>query len=57
MIGTAEGLAHLGEGPVWVAGGNSATALANSAPDRARVVLDAHEAIRALIDGRTDEED
>ena len=47
----AEGLAHLGDGPVWVAGGNARLAEANSAPDRARVVLDAHDAVRALIDG------
>ena len=47
----AEGLEHLGDGPIWVAGGNAETARANSASDRARVVLGAHEAIRALIDG------
>jgi len=47
----AEGLAHLADGPVWVAGGNAPRAEANSAPDRARVVLESHEAIRALIAG------
>lgn len=47
----AEGLAHLADGPVWVAGGNVGRAEANSAPDRSRVVLESHEAIRALIAG------
>lgn len=47
----AEGLAHLGDGPVFVAGGNAGRAEANSAPDRARVVLQSHEAIKALIAG------
>lgn len=47
----AEGLAHLGDGPVWVAGGNGSQAQANSAPDRSRVVLETHEAIKALIAG------
>ncbi|MHA3020672.1 SDR family NAD(P)-dependent oxidoreductase [Mycobacterium sp. BMJ-28] len=47
----AEGLAHLIDGPVWVAGGNEAAALTNSAPDRARVVLESHETIKALIAG------
>jgi uncharacterized protein len=47
----AEGLAHLADGPVYVAGGNAARAEASSAPDRARVVLESHEAIKALIAG------
>jgi uncharacterized protein len=47
----AEGLAHLADGPVWVAGGNAARAESNSAPDRARVVLEAHKAIAALVAG------
>ncbi|AKK30553.1 SDR family oxidoreductase [Mycobacterium sp. EPa45] len=47
----AEGLAHLADGPVWVAGGNAERAQANSTPDRARVVLESHEAIKALIAG------
>jgi short-subunit dehydrogenase len=47
----AEGLAHLADGPVYVAGGNADRAQANSAPDRARVVLESHEAIKALIAG------
>lgn len=47
----AEGLAHLADGPVWVAGGNADRAEANSAPDRSRVVLETHQAIAALIAG------
>ncbi|WP_066896898.1 SDR family NAD(P)-dependent oxidoreductase [Mycolicibacterium houstonense] len=47
----AEGLAHLADGPVWVAGGNAERAEANSAPDRSRVVLETHRAIAALIAG------
>lgn len=44
-----EGLDHLGDGPVFVAGGNGSRAALNSAPDRARVVLEADEAIRELV--------
>lgn len=47
----AEGLAHLADGPVWVAGGNARQAVANSAPDRSRVVLESHQTIAALIAG------
>ncbi|TVY04938.1 SDR family NAD(P)-dependent oxidoreductase [Mycolicibacterium porcinum] len=47
----AEGLEHLADGPVWVAGGNADRAEANSAPDRSRVVLETHRAIAALIAG------
>jgi short-subunit dehydrogenase len=47
-----EGLLHLGDGPVVVAGGNADRAEANSAPDRARVVLETHEAIRELLNLR-----
>ncbi|MED5810984.1 SDR family NAD(P)-dependent oxidoreductase [Mycolicibacterium sp. 050232] len=47
----AEGLAHLADGPVWVAGGNADRATANSAADRSRVVLETHRAIAALIEG------
>lgn len=47
----AEGLAHLADGPVWVAGGNARQAVANSDPDRSRVVLEAHQTIAALIAG------
>ena len=45
----AEGLAQLADGPVYVAGGNAARAEANSAPDRGRVVLESHEAIKTLV--------
>jgi short-subunit dehydrogenase len=43
-----EGLDHLPDGPVLVAGGNAGQAEANSAPDRARVVREVHEAIQEL---------
>ena len=39
----------MADGPVFVAGGNSPRAAMNSAPDRARVVLEADEAIRELV--------
>ncbi|MBB2993718.1 short-subunit dehydrogenase [Mycolicibacterium iranicum] len=45
----AEGLAHLADGPIFIAGGNDATAELNSAPDRARVVLESHEKILELV--------
>jgi short-subunit dehydrogenase len=48
-----EGLDHLADGPVFVAGGNAEQAVANSAPDRARVVLEVHEAIQELTRLRT----
>jgi short-subunit dehydrogenase len=48
-----EGLDHLADGPVYVAGGNAERAAANSAPDRARVVLEVHEAIQELTRLRT----
>jgi short-subunit dehydrogenase len=44
-----EGLDHLGDGPVHVAGGNAEQAARNSGPDRARIVLDSHLAIQRLI--------
>ena len=47
-----EGLDHIADGPVFVAGGNAERAVANSAPDRARVVLEVHEAIRELVNLR-----
>ncbi|MGV0746465.1 SDR family NAD(P)-dependent oxidoreductase [Mycolicibacterium sp. XJ870] len=49
----AEGLAHLADGPVYVAGGNASTAAANSGPDRAAVVLGAHKRIHSLLNRRT----
>lgn len=45
----AEGLAHLGDGPVWVAGGNAEAAAARSGPDRAALVAEAHESSRRLL--------
>jgi uncharacterized protein len=47
-----EGLDHIADGPVLVAGGNAESAVVNSAPDRARVVLETHEAIRELMNLR-----
>lgn len=47
-----EGLDNIANGPVVVAGGNAERAVANSAPDRARVVLEVHEAIRELVNLR-----
>lgn len=44
-----EGLDHLGDGPVWIAGGNAKTAEIRNGPDRATVVLRSHEAMRKLI--------
>jgi short-subunit dehydrogenase len=43
-----EGLQQLGHGPVHVAGGNAERAALNSGPDRAKVVLESHEAIQLL---------
>lgn len=44
-----EALAHLADGPVFVAGGNAEQAEHNSGPDRARVVSAAHDAIQSLM--------
>lgn len=44
-----EGLERIADGPVVVAGGNAQRAELNSAPDRARVVLQSHEATRELL--------
>ncbi|MER6633220.1 SDR family NAD(P)-dependent oxidoreductase [Streptomyces sp. NPDC000987] len=47
-----EGLEHLADGPLWVAGGNLATAEKRAAVrDRARLVHGAHEASRRLLPG------
>lgn len=43
-----EGLQRIAEGPVVVAGGNAEQALRNCGPDRAAVVLGAHETIKRL---------
>ncbi|KUI37364.1 short-chain dehydrogenase [Mycobacterium sp. IS-1496] len=47
-----EGLRHLGDGPVHVAGGNAERAALNSGPDRAKIVLESHTAIQRLIGAR-----
>jgi short-subunit dehydrogenase len=47
-----EGLDHLTDGPVYVAGGNADRAARNSAPDRARVVLESHALIQTLTTPR-----
>ncbi|WP_336160997.1 SDR family NAD(P)-dependent oxidoreductase [Amycolatopsis sp. VC5-11] len=47
-----EGLAHLADGPVWVAGGNRATAEKRSGFPRAELALAAHEATRKLLPAR-----
>jgi hypothetical protein len=43
-----EGLDHLADGPVVVAGGNAERAARNSAPNRAHVVLESHRLIQQL---------
>jgi uncharacterized protein len=48
-----EGLNHLGDGPVYIAGGNASRAAQNSGPDRARIVLESHKAIQELTRLRT----
>lgn len=44
-----EGLAHLGDGPVWIAGGNAAAVEKRTGMDRARLVLSAHRAMQRLL--------
>ncbi|MEV0594674.1 SDR family NAD(P)-dependent oxidoreductase [Nonomuraea cavernae] len=44
-----EGLEHLADGPVWVAGGNHAATVKRSGPARADLVRGAYEATRRLI--------
>lgn len=44
-----EGLAHIADGPVWVAGGNQETAERRSGFPRADLVLGAHEASKRLL--------
>lgn len=44
-----EGLAHLSDGPVWVAGGNDKLVEIRSRTDRAKLVLASHEAMRRLL--------
>lgn len=47
-----EGLAHLGDGPVWIAGGNLEAARARNGFDRAGIVRRAAEATRRLVPSR-----
>ncbi|GIH71365.1 SDR family NAD(P)-dependent oxidoreductase [Sphaerimonospora thailandensis] len=44
-----EGLAHLADGPVWVAGGNQRTAEKRSGFPRAELVRGAHEAMKRML--------
>jgi len=44
-----EGLAHLGNGPVYVAGGNAEDIARRNDPDRATVVEDTHRFMRRLL--------
>lgn len=44
-----EGLEHLADGPVWVAGGNARQVEKRNGPDRAALVLGAHEAMRRML--------
>jgi short-subunit dehydrogenase len=46
-----ECLAHLADGPVWIAGGNADTAAARSGADRAELVSAAHRASQRLLGG------
>ncbi|OBI87535.1 SDR family NAD(P)-dependent oxidoreductase [Mycobacterium asiaticum] len=48
-----EGLANLANGPVLVAGDNAAAVRWGSGPDRAAIVLGAHQKVQALIGGST----
>ena len=48
----AEGLANLTNGPVVIAGGNGPAVERGSGPDRANIVLGAHQAMMALTGGR-----
>lgn len=44
-----EGLEHLADGPVWVAGGNAAAAEKRSGMDRARLAAGAHAASKRML--------
>ncbi|MFH8441599.1 SDR family NAD(P)-dependent oxidoreductase [Streptomyces sp. NPDC018026] len=48
-----EGLDHLADGPLWVAGGNEETAERRSGFPRAELVLGAHEASQRLLPSAT----
>ncbi len=47
-----EGLAHLADGPVWIAGGNATTAEKRNGMNRSHLVLGAHEAMTRLLPSR-----
>ena len=44
-----EGLVHLGNGPVYVAGGNAEDIIRRNNPDRAKVVEGTHRLMRRLL--------
>lgn len=44
-----EGLSHLGDGPVWIAGGNEKAVEIRSRMDRARLVVGFHEASKRML--------
>jgi len=44
-----EGLDHLGDGPVHVAGGNAEDVARRNDPDRAKVVAGAHRMMQRLM--------
>ena len=44
-----EGLANLANGPVFLAGGHAAASEARSGPDRERILLAAHEALKKML--------
>ena len=44
-----EGLANLGKGPVFIAGGNADAVHQGSGPDRAAIVLGAHRTVQQLL--------
>ncbi|MFD4459632.1 SDR family NAD(P)-dependent oxidoreductase [Nocardia sp. NPDC058480] len=47
-----EGLEHLGDGPVWIAGGNAEMVQVRSGPDRAGLLLKNHKAMLRLLPPR-----
>lgn len=44
-----EGLEHLADGPVWIAGGNSRAVEKRNGPDRANLILGTHEFMRQML--------
>ncbi|WP_040794891.1 SDR family NAD(P)-dependent oxidoreductase [Nocardia higoensis] len=47
-----EGLAHLSDGPLWIAGGNAEAVAKRNGLDRAPLLLKAHERMRELFQAR-----